>query len=228
MDTIREAIGDLVQRSGLAKVSRSAIIVVGALIVLGGLGILWQSGAAAHDEVLMATSDEPPLALGAQSTMDSGESAEPTTPAVVFAHVVGAVRTPGVYELPDGARVADAVEAAGGFLGNAAAHGVNLARVLSDGEQLLVPTVDELASGELPGPVQGSTGGGDGLSGPLDLNSADQAALEGLPGIGPSTAQKILSDRDTNGPFERPEDLMRVSGIGPKKVEALAKLVITR
>lgn len=147
---------------------------------------------------------------------------EATSTARVVVHVVGAVRTPGLYVLPEGSRVSDAVEAAGGMLGNAADEAVNLARVLNDGEQVRIPTTDE-ASATIG--AAGSTAPG--APQKVNINTATAADLEMLPGIGPATAQKIVDDRARNGPFSAPEDIMRVPGIGPKKYDALKDLITT-
>jgi competence protein ComEA len=150
------------------------------------------------------------------------------TPDLVV-HVAGAVERPGVYDLPVGARVADALDAAGGPTQDAAPDAINLARLLADGEQIYLPTSDEVAAGTVAGPAA-ATGTGGASASPaggavVNINSATAAELETLPGVGPSTAQKIVDDREKNGPFSVPDDLMRVPGIGPKKFEAMRDLV---
>ncbi|GAV31137.1 MAG: ComEA family DNA-binding protein [Anaerosomatales bacterium] len=154
-----------------------------------------------------------------------GVSSEATTPtpaaAGVVVHVVGAVRRPGVYSLPAGSRVGDAVAAAGGTLGNAATEAVNLARVLNDGEQVRIPSADEASA------AVAASGVASDAPRKVNINTATAAELDALPGIGPATAQKIVDDRARNGPFASPEDLMRVPGIGPKKFDALKDLVTT-
>ncbi len=155
-------------------------------------------------------------------------SSETSAPTVVIVHVVGAVARPGVYRLDGGSRVAEAVEAAGGLLGGAAQEGVNLARPVEDGEQVLVPTVEEYLAAGTPDHDSVSQMSAKPEAGLVDINSADENDLQELPGIGPSTAGKIVADREENGLFERPEDLTRVSGIGPKKYEALADLITVR
>jgi competence protein ComEA len=117
--------------------------------------------------------------------------------------VEGAVARPGVLELPGGARVGEAIEASGGFLDDADRSALNLARPLVDGEQVYVP-----AQGEY-------------LSGPVNVNRADAADLEALPGIGAVLAERIVADRAANGPFAALADLERVSGIGPAVVARL-------
>ena len=127
-----------------------------------------------------------------------------TLPLVV--DVAGAVASPGVMELPAGARVRDAIGAAGGFLDDADRSSINLARLLVDGEQVYVAIA------------------GEGRGGPVNVNAADAAALEALPGIGPVLAERIVADRAANGPFASIEDLERVSGVGPSLVARLAGL----
>jgi competence protein ComEA len=144
-------------------------------------------------------------------------------------HVLGAVERDGVVRLAPSSRVTDAIERAGGATADADLARLNLARVLTDGERLYVPRVGE---GEVPSaldPVDGgaaaATGGGGsaddgagaggaGGAAVVDLNSADQAALETLPGIGPGLAGRILAWRDEHGRFTAVEDLLDVSGIG--------------
>ena len=155
------------------------------------------------------------------------DTAPPGGAPVVFVHVHGRVAAPGLYELPQGARVVDVVAAAGGFTAEADQAAVNLARVLVDGEQLRVPavgeTVDDGAAGggdaAAGGPVPG--GGAAAGGGAVDLNLADDAALQTLPGVGPATAAAILSWRDENGRFRSVDDLLGVPGIGPKTLEKL-------
>ncbi len=156
-----------------------------------------------------------------RASIPASASAEATGPTELWVHVAGAVQHPGLYRLPIGARVGDAVASAGGLSADARPASVNLARVLSDGEQVLVAD-----SSEPPGV---STSGGKAASGGLvDLNTADEATLDTLPGVGPSTALRIVQDREKNGPFRAVEDLQRVSGIGPKRFEQLKDLVTVR
>ncbi|WP_105566559.1 helix-hairpin-helix domain-containing protein [Microbacterium halophytorum] len=142
--------------------------------------------------------------------------------AQLFVHVFGAVEEPGLYALPAGARVVDAVSAAGGVTDEAAPEGVNLARGLSDGEQVGVPTVAQLEAGEAAAPVLGAADGPTPEAArPVDLNTADQAELETLPGIGPALAQRVIAWREENGGFASVDDLLAVSGIGEKVLAGL-------
>ncbi len=140
----------------------------------------------------------------------------------VFVHVSGAVNAPGLYEVEQGSRVADAVQAAGGFAEDADADSCNLARLVEDGEHIIVNRKGEEAS---PDGISVVDAGSVNNTGVINLNTASAAQLETLPGIGASTAAKIVGDRESNGPFKSVQDLMRVSGIGEKKLEALIGLV---
>lgn len=154
----------------------------------------------------------------------SGEEAE-TQGALVYVHIGGAVQQGGVYELPETARVIDAVNAAGGFSDEAAQDAVNLARLVSDGEQIIVPTEEEVQNArEQAGASSVSLGGSAAVTpdGKVNINTASSEELQTLSGVGPSTAQKIIAEREANGPFASPEDIQRVSGIGEKKYAAIA------
>ena len=132
--------------------------------------------------------------------------------------VAGAVRRPGLYRLPQGSRIADAVARAGGLTRHADSNLVNLAAPLADGEQVLVAARGVGAAAGLPG--------GGAQSGPVDLNSASAEQLDGLPGIGPVTAQKIVAYRQAHGPFTSLDDLDGISGIGPSRIENLKGLAV--
>jgi competence protein ComEA len=144
-----------------------------------------------------------------------GEVAD--TSATVVVSVVGLVTRPGLVTLPSGARVAEAVEAAGGLLPEADPASVNLAAVVTDGQQIAVG-VPAAAGSAPPGP-------GPGPAGPLDLNAAGVAELDALPGIGPVLAQRIVDHRTREGPFTSVDQLDDVPGIGPSIAAELAGLV---
>lgn len=130
----------------------------------------------------------------------------------LYVHVLGEVADPGLYILAADARLVDALAAAGGTSDAADLRAVNLARQLSDGEQIIVPKQGE-QDAQSPGGTGGTGGSADGK---IDLNTADQAALETLPRIGPALAQRILEWREENGRFRSVDDLLAVSGIGEK------------
>lgn len=153
-------------------------------------------------------------------------------------HVAGAVRHPGVYRLPGGARVVDAIRAAGGEKDDGAAWVLNLAARVLDGDRIYVPTAREVADGGGRSAwgatgVGNSTGAGGGrgagvAAGPVDINHASAEELDTVPGIGPALAQRIVAFREANGPFARVEDLTRVPGIGPKTLESMRGWLVAR
>ena len=142
-------------------------------------------------------------------------SPTPSTTVVVVA-VAGKVRKPGVVQLPAGSRVVDAVAAAGGALPGTDLSTVNLAAKLVDGEQVVV-------GGAIGVPTGAGTGGAGG--GPLNLNTATAGQFDGLPGVGPVTAEKIVAWRTAHGGFQRVDQLQDVPGIGPSKFAQLRELV---
>lgn len=145
-------------------------------------------------------------------------------PAELTVHVTGAVATPGVLTLPAGARVADAVRAAGGLTADADPGGLNLARPVSDGEQIVVPVVVLPGTGG-PGAAPAEVGGATTADGRIDLNRATATELEELPGVGPVLAGRIVAYRDEHGPFTEVGQLREVSGIGERTFQSLAELV---
>jgi competence protein ComEA len=144
-------------------------------------------------------------------------AAAPATPrTLVVVDVVGAVRDPGLYRLPQGSRIADALARAGGATRKADLDLVNLAAPLADGSQIVVPSRSAAAAaGSGPSPP----------AGPVHLNSATEADLDALPGVGPVTAQKILDYRQQHGAFGNVDELDAIPGIGPKRLDQLRELV---
>lgn len=133
----------------------------------------------------------------------------------VVVHVAGAVGEPGVYRLPAGSRVADAIERAGGAGGRAEPNAINLAARVADGQQVVVP--EQAPAGSTP-----STATSGDVEGPISLGSADQADLETIDGIGPVTAEDIIEFRDANGGVSAIEELDEIPGIGPATIESLS------
>ncbi|WP_238402688.1 helix-hairpin-helix domain-containing protein [Cellulomonas sp. H30R-01] len=144
----------------------------------------------------------------------------------VVVHVVGAVTAPGVVRLPEGARVADALAAAGGAAADADLSTVNLARVVVDGEQVVVLRAGEQPTAPLPASAGGGTASAAGSqpAGLVDINTADVTALDALPGIGPVLAQRIVEHRAEH-PFTTVDELADVRGIGPALLETLRSSV---
>jgi competence protein ComEA len=156
-------------------------------------------------------------------------STSPSMPDPVIVHVVGAVRVPGVYELPSGSRVVAAVEAAGGPEPHAVLDDVNLAALLADGQRVHIPVEGEQQLPAFDADQRGAAvSGGLGVEHPIDLNRAAIGELVRLPGVGEATATAIVADRERNGPFGSVDDLVRVRGIGPAKLEAVREFVVVR
>ncbi|MCB1298447.1 MAG: ComEA family DNA-binding protein [Microthrixaceae bacterium] len=164
---------------------------------------------------------------GPASGEDAGAGPSTSAQGELYVHVFGAVHAAGLYRLGVGARVVDAVAAAGGFSDDADPGAVNLARPLSDGEQLYLPTTEEArAARELAGP--GNPGGAPGAAAAgdrLNLNTATLEQLDALPRIGPAMAQRIVQWREAHGRFTSVEDLLAVPGIGERTLENLRALV---
>jgi competence protein ComEA len=127
-------------------------------------------------------------------------------------HVAGAVRDPGVYRLPAGSRVADAVQRAGGASRPESVEGINLAALVTDGQQIVVPRAGGAAA---HGPAAAEDGG------PISLGTATVEELETIEGIGPVTAENIVEFRDEQGGLSSVDDLDQISGIGPATMESL-------
>jgi competence protein ComEA len=205
-------------RSARVRVGLGAAIVlsIGALVVAVVVSASAQQGRSAT-----ITSGAHPLsATDAPGSTDAPVTVDTNAPGALV-HVLGAVRRPGLVQLAAGARVVDAVASAGGLTEDADAGGVNLARVVADGEQLYVPHLGETPPAP---PAQTGAGGQGAASGSgagavgakVALNTATQAELETLPRIGPALAQRILDWRSANGRFSAVDDLMKVVGIGQK------------
>jgi competence protein ComEA len=200
-EPLRERLGDWIAALGRRQLIALAVV---AVATLGG-AVVWYLRALPRPVEVTSAGGPTPAAM---------TSASPS-PAVVVVHVAGWVRRPGVYELPVGSRVIDAIDLAGGPREGADLSALNLAAVLSDAQQVLVPKRGP------PGSAPGGAGGGGAAGGLVNLNSATVAELETLPGIGPVLAQKIVDYRTEHGPFTRVEDLMNVSGIGEARFAEL-------
>jgi competence protein ComEA len=197
-------------RERLAALSRGELVGLVALlaVTLGGAGLWYVRSLPRPVEVAAAPSG---------GTASVPAPASPSPEVVVLVDVAGWVRRPGVYEFSEGARVIDAIDAAGGARSGAVLEALNLAAPLTDGTQILVPR--EGQEGAAPAPV---TGGAGGL---VNVNSAIATELEELPGIGEVIAQRIIDYRTENGPFATVDELVDVSGIGDAILESIRELV---
>jgi competence protein ComEA len=183
----------------MPELSRSQLLVYGAIAVAVLLvGARW----------IRSGDGEPSGSdAGLSFAADSAPGGEQGGDVVV--HVAGAVGRPGVYRLPGGARVTDAIRRAGGLASDSQAEAINLAARLADGQQIVVPerrTATAAAGGE---------------AGPVSLGSATVDQLDEIEGIGPVTAEKIIEFRDQHGGLSSVDELDQISGIGPSTMEAL-------
>jgi competence protein ComEA len=177
---------------GKQPVSKKLLLLVGAVVaavvfLINGL----------------TTNQEKPIQISATESSDLVSIQEAT----LFVHIVGEVREPGIYQLEIGSRLIDAVFAAGGLTKVADEASVNLARELTDGEQVIIFKIGDAQSAQSAS-QQGMT--------QISLNRATQSELEELPGVGPALAQRIIDWRSANGGFKKKEDLLNISGIGDK------------
>jgi competence protein ComEA len=218
---------------------RLLVYAAAGLVVLAvgtiGLVATRSSGAVPTDGMVLdvsgipggAATSNPPGVSGFDTTTSSFASTTTVTEApLIFIQVAGAVRRPGVYQVPADSRAFQAVLQAGGFAEDADQQAVPLASRLSDGCRLYVPRQGETLSGPVLSGAPAAGGSGSTVSsGPVSINSAGVEELDSLPGIGPALAQRIVSYRDTQGPFTSIDQLADVPGIGPSKLEQLRPLV---
>lgn len=218
--SFQETAESLQSRLHLGKMRPSVFM---AVLLLAGVAVAACVFGAA--QLVSAHSFSVESAAAREELEEAAGSAEPVVSdaafeeAFIYVHVSGCVKNPGVYELAEGRRVADAIEKAGGALEDANLDSVNLARVPQDGEQIHVPSRD--AAGQVGGAGEASGASSAGSAGPININTASVEELTKLDGVGEATAEKIVAERTKNGPFSSVEDIKRVSGIGDKKFEAL-------
>lgn len=165
--------------------------------------------------IFRSATPAPSLVVASEPVAERGNLPAPAAPTVMV-HVVGAVESPGVIELPENSRIVDALAKAGGARADAVLSGINLARVLFDGEQIVVPALGDepvVAPGDAP-------------PGLVSLSRGTSAELETLPRVGPATAARIIAWREANGPFSSVDDVLAVAGIGPATLEGFRSLVV--
>ncbi len=227
-----------------------AVIVLAALAAVLGVVLFGRCSSAADVIVRDAPLSEDDTIAREDASQTGPEAADTSTSenslmatdddtVLLRVHISGAVMLPGVYELPEDARVLDAIEAAGGLTNGADLSSVNLAEPIYDGCKINIPSFGSAAAASDPdasighyesvieeptlsaaSPEHASSGG------PVNINTANEEMLQTLPGIGPVLAAAIVEDRALNGAFSSPEDLMRVSGIGEKKFAKLKDWVV--
>jgi competence protein ComEA len=195
-------------RVGLGAAVVLVLVALGIAVLVSAFGSPGRTRSAAEP---VSTTTPAPSGVAAR-----GSPGGAATGATIYVHILGAVSKPGLYLLADGDRALDAVGAAGGFTATADRSAVNLARLLVDGEQISVPNI-----GEAPVAVPGAPGSGSTAGGKVNINTADEAALETLPRVGPAMAQRIIEWRKKNGRFTAVEELMSVTGVGEKTFDQL-------
>lgn len=203
------------------KIALSAVLMV-IVTILTILGFRWLTTdqSATPDSTFTVNNVEPePF-----DTSPAVASLPEETPGeLLVVHVAGEVQQPGIVELEPTARVVDAIESAGGPTDDAQLDALNLAAIVNDGEYILVPDRQTTAAAPPNPPASGGSGAAGGTT--VNINTADSAELETLPGVGPATAEKIIAHREQHGSFGQLADLEAVSGIGPATLERLDGLV---
>jgi competence protein ComEA len=212
----------------MPELSRTQIAVYGAIAVallfVGARAVRGEGGeeSAAYASSYKYGADEGAEGDGAEPGNGEGQEAFSVAGGDVVVDVTGAVRDPGVYRLPAGSRVVDAVKRAGGETGKAELDSVNLAARLADGQQVVVPERAPPGPGGAGGAVAAASGAtGDAEDGPISLGTATVAELDTIDGIGPVTAEDIIEFREEHGGLSSVDQLDQISGIGPATMEAL-------
>ncbi len=229
-------------RGALLHPSSRAVAGLGVIVVLALAVILfrvWRADAAAVPVQVASRSAPTPSALVSRSVEGGTDPLRPGGNAVppsdtsgtsgsnqgrLSVHVVGAVRRPGVIEVANGSRLGEAIQRCGGAVRGADLGAVNLARVLSDGEQVVVPVLGRPPGPGSPQPAPGAVASPS-AGGLVNLNTADAAGLDELPGVGPKIAERIITWRTEHGRFTSIDELSEVSGIGDKMLSRLRSLV---
>ena len=195
---------------------RKSMIVLLLIALVAGGGALYGMQAQ-EDATTLDAATQPAASSGDDGTSQDGG---------LTVYVTGAVNQPGVVTVATGARVADAVNACGGLSPDADGEAINMAQAVKDGQQIRVPAKgaqnaaanggNNTASAKAGGSANSADTGG-----LVNINTADEKALDTLPGVGPATAQKIIEYRENEGAFQSPEDIMKVRGIGKAKYEKM-------
>ena len=231
----RSTLDSLFTHIGTADVSESAllvkvVVITGILSVIASLIFILffdvgreerfiSTTDVAHLEVTATAEESETTATAPMMVVEETRGVEPQS---IIVDVSGAVVAPGVFELSEGSRIADAVTLAGGLTPEADLARINLAALMEDGMKIHVPQVGEP---EPAPPVQAGSRSMDEATAVVRVNTADVQELMRLPGVGEKTAAAIVSERQKNGPFSSVDDLERVSGIGPAKIEGFRDLV---
>lgn len=202
---------------------KKIVIIVGIIIIIGILYFIYNG----IDKKSTDQIDNNMLSIE-NNTKENEGSKE-----LVIVHITGAVKTPGIVKLPEGARIEDAIDKAGGLTEDADISDVNLAYVLEDGIKIKIPTISEEKNEEI---IINSSGEGivekeisnNSENKIININKANETDLQALPGIGASLAGRIVEYRNSNGKFNEIEDIKNVSGIGDSKYENIKNLICVK
>lgn len=200
----------LLRRAGLASLPRPILVgtaIIALALVLFAVWHFWPKANA--DFIATAAS-----ASQRTSETPSGSAAATQEADQIVVDVEGAVNAPGLYTLPADARVGEAIQAAGGLAANAQPGAANLAQKLADGEQVIIPTIEQTQDAEQTSASSGKTGSSANKEAKININTASAEELQELSGVGPALSERIVDYREANGRFAKIEDLQNVSGIG--------------
>ena len=222
-----DEVDSIKQKAGITKPKLPLILAIGlavVLVLIFAAGTLWTNLSTPSLEIVHSDEqvDQTNTTSSDLDTSQSGNIAQSS----LYIHVTGCVVNPGLYELSSGSRVSDAITAAGGFNADANDSSINLARELTDGEQVVVGSLTDTqasaptTSGDSP---SGSSTGV--VSEKVNINIASADELMTLDGVGEATAEKIIAYREEQGPFASIEEIKEVSGIGDKKYESMKDLI---
>lgn len=206
----------------IEKIKEYKIIVIcaGLGLVLGGFFLLKPVAQAPAKETKVQTEVTTIPKDSADEKEDKNQKEESTKQDLITVDVKGAVKAPGLYDLPVGSRINDAVQKAGGLTDNADSKSINLAQKISDEALVYVPTKEEATSQEMPSSASNSKG-----NKKVNLNKASLEELKQVKGLGAKRAQDIIDHRDSNGKFKSVDDLKKISGFGAKTIEKLKDYV---
>lgn len=214
-DELSLRVSSLLRHAGLSQVSRTALVGVLILACLLAFAGVLHFGLHTSDEFSVASADE---------KQDEKQEVQITTQKILV-DVEGAVTSPGLYSLDEGARVGDAVNAAGGLAADAAPAQINLARKIADGEQVYVASENDAVIPASQPALSGDSVTKGSEQGKVNINSASSDELQKLSGIGPSLAERIIDYRESNGLFTSIDDLQNVSGIGKTRFANLKEKI---
>ena len=218
-----DEVDSLKQKAGIANPKLPIIVLLGAVLIVIALvvfGTFWNVVTTAHKDPSFVNNDSGDIVVSQSENSEYADTNEAQS-STLFVHIAGSVNNPGLYELPQGSRVSDAVTAAGGMSKDANTSSVNLARQLTDGEQIIVGSTEDTQTASENGSSHSSNSSEGANQGKININTASAEELMSLDGVGEATADKIIAYRQEHGSFSSIEEIKEVSGIGEKKFEAM-------